>query len=888
MNLNLIKWNSLKTRITLVMLSVFVISIWSLSLYANRLLQKELKRQLGEQQFSVATLLSAEINQELDYRLKSLEKLTNKITPALLSNTEKLQTLLEDRPLLQELFNGGYYVVTPDGTATASIPLATNRRGINYMDRDSVVAALKDGKSTVGKPFVCKRLKAPVLVMGTPVRDAQGRIIGALIGVINLSKSNFMEKIFDSRYGKTGGYLLAAPQHKLIVAATDKKRNMQPMPAPGVNPLFDRYKQGFEGFDRTINALGVDVLSASKQIPIAGWFLVVSIPVAEAFTPIYATQQQIMVATIFLTLLTGCIIWWVLKIQIAPIFDTIETLSAMSASNQPAKLLPIVKQDEIGQLIGSFNSMLNTIRHREEALKFSEERFRKAIEEAPFPIMIHAEYGEVLALSRTWTELSGYSLADIPTTAIWAEKAFGLNQRAALIEMETLYDIEHRKNEGEFTVNCRDGSKKIWDFSSVPINFISDGRRTAMSMAADVTDRKRAEEEKQALEQQLHQAQKLDSLGVLAGGIAHDFNNILAVITGYCYLIKMDYETAEKSIPQIEKAAERAAGLCRQMLAYAGKAQAELNQVNMWMLVDEMVKMLESTINQNVVIKSDLSTNIPFFIGDESQLRQIVMNLIINASEAIGEAQGEIRVSLRQKDVRSGEVYKDHLGKAIKPGNYACLEVSDSGCGMDDETKQRIFEPFFTTKFAGRGLGMSAVLGILSAHKGALQLTSQPEQGTIFKVYLPIEDSNTAEDETLNPAPSAPWQGGGTILLVEDEKHVILIAKTMLRTLGFKIIEAANGKEALEFYQNNAAEITLVVTDIGMPVMDGYELFRELKKLNYELPIIISSGFGKADITSRIPLKEIAGLISKPYNFDQLRDVLKVVVDNKPIIHQAI
>jgi CheY-like chemotaxis protein len=350
----------------------------------------------------------------------------------------------------------------------------------------------------------------------------------------------------------------------------------------------------------------------------------------------------------------------------------------------------------------------------------------------------------------------------------------------------------------------------------------------------------------------------------------------------------MDYETAEKSIPHIEKAAERAAGLCRQMLAYAGKAQSELTQINMWLLVDEMVRMLESTINQNVVIKSDLSTNIPFFIGDESQLRQIVMNLIINASEAIGEAQGVIRVALIQKDVKAEQVCKDHLGKAIKPGNYACLEVSDSGCGMDVETKQRIFEPFFTTKFAGRGLGMSAVLGILSAHKGALQLTSQPGQGTSFKVYLPIEDINTAEEAPLNPAPSIPWQGNGTILLVEDEKHVMLIAKTMLRTLGFTIIEAANGKEALEFYQNNAAEITLVVTDIGMPAMDGYELFRELKKLNRELPIIICSGFGKADITSRIPLDEIAGLINKPYNFDQLREALKEVVDNKPIIHQEI
>jgi len=219
----------------------------------------------------------------------------------------------------------------------------------------------------------------------------------------------------------------------------------------------------------------------------------------------------------------------------------------------------------------------------------------------------------------------------------------------------------------------------------------------------------------------------------------------------------------------------------------------------------------------------------------------------------------------------------DHLGKTITPGRYVSLEVSDTGCGMNSETRQRIFEPFYTTKFTGRGLGTSAVLGIITAHKGALQLTSQPGKGTTFTIYLPIATGEPIGDESSEQVASTPWQGSGTILLVEDEVQVRLVAKAMLEALGFNVIEASNGREALNLYQNKAADITLVLTDIGMPVMDGYALFRELKLLKRDLQIIISSGFGDTVVTTRIPGEEIAGLVSKPYRFDQLRDVLKSV-----------
>ncbi|MEI6206331.1 MAG: PAS domain-containing protein [Desulfuromonadales bacterium] len=454
-----------------------------------------------------------------------------------------------------------------------------------------------------------------------------------------------------------------------------------------------------------------------------------------------------------------------------------------------------------------------------------------------------------------------------PDDAARLQQAF-----SAALQNGSVYEIVHR-------IVRPDGSLR-WLHNIANPYFNQNNKLVRyVGVTLDITERKQAEEEKQALEQQLQQAQKLESLGVLAGGIAHDFNNILAIIMGYCGLTKMDYETAEKNIPEMEKAVERAAALCRQMLAYAGKAPFEITQVDMCMVVTEMSKMLQSTIAQNVVIKPELAADVPCILGDASQLRQVLMNLIINAAEAIGDAQGEVRVTLSKKVLNKYGTEKDYLGKLISHGCYVCLDVTDTGCGMSDETYNRLFEPFYTTKFHGRGLGMSAMLGIINTHHGALQLSSELGKGTTFKIYLPVQISDCAGEDSPLQVASVPWQGSGTILLVEDEVQVLQIARTMLEALGFTVIEASNGKEGLELFQKNAADINLVITDMGMPVMDGYQLFRELKTLKSDLPIIISSGFGDSVVESRIASEDIAGSISKPYSFDRLRDVLKSVTE---------
>lgn len=392
----------------------------------------------------------------------------------------------------------------------------------------------------------------------------------------------------------------------------------------------------------------------------------------------------------------------------------------------------------------------------------------------------------------------------------------------------------------------------------------------------DISDRKRAEEDRQLLEQQFYQAQKLESLGVLAGGIAHDFNNILTVILGQCYMAGEDLipeHEFKATFKQIEAAGKRAADLCRQMLTYAGKSPLVQTQVNLWPLVDEVVKMLQAAIGKNVTIELDLKRVVPEIIGDTAQIQQIVMNLIINAAEAIGEANGTIRVALTRELVAGDRKETDLFGSVIEEGGYICLEVTDSGSGMDEETQKRIFEPFFTTKFTGRGLGMSAIHGIISAHGAFLQMTSRLNVGTTFRIFFPVPSARDVLETSPTPAATST-KASGTVLLVDDEQVLRDMGTALLEAMGFNAVTAENGHRAIEIYRQHGKKIGAVLLDLTMPEMGGIETYRELRKLSTIIPVIICSGFTLESVEDVIADDPHACFVQKPYNPVELRSAL--------------
>jgi signal transduction histidine kinase/CheY-like chemotaxis protein/PAS domain-containing protein len=361
--------HSLKIRITLSVLAIFVVGMWTMSFYAARVLRADIYDLLSEQQTTAVTLVAQELNRELDDRLQVLNKVAGVISPEVLSNTGALQQLLEERLILQGTFNGGVFVTRENGIAVADIPLSAGRIGINYMERDSMVRALKEGKSTIGQPGIGKKLPIPVFVMTVPIRDAIGNVNGALVGVIYLSKSNFLDNIIENRYGKTGGFLLVTPQNRQIVTATDKTRIMEVLPAAGINSLIDRRNDGYERTEVFVNPLGVEVMSTAKAIPVAGWYLAAVLPTDEAFAPIRAMQRSMLLTAIVLSLFTGVVMWLILRRQLAPMLDTVQTLAKLSKSSQPPQPLPITSQDEIGDLIGGFNQLMASIKARDDSLR---------------------------------------------------------------------------------------------------------------------------------------------------------------------------------------------------------------------------------------------------------------------------------------------------------------------------------------------------------------------------------------------------------------------------------------------------------------------------------------------------------------------------------------
>jgi len=392
--------HSLKARITLATLTIFVVSIWLLVFHAGRILHEDMQRQLGEQQFSVVSLVATEIDSELDDRIRALESAAARIPPSMLANPAALQRFLEDRTTLGGMFNAGLGIIDSSGTAIASTPVSVGRVGVNYMERDYIAAALKEGRSSVSQPTIAKLLKTPVFGIAAPIRDGQGKVIGALAGLIDLGRTNFLDKITTNGYGKTGGYLLLAPQFRLIVTGTDKSRVMTNHPAPGINELADKFIGGYEGTATGMNRVGVEVLASATRVGVAGWVLVASLPTAEAFAPIRDMQQRIALTGLALTALAGALTWWLLRRQFAPLEVATSALASRAAAGAVPQPLPLGGADEVGTLIGAFNELLEDLR-QSGALN---ETLLRTI---PFPMDIVDPHGRILYASGLLEQMVG-------------------------------------------------------------------------------------------------------------------------------------------------------------------------------------------------------------------------------------------------------------------------------------------------------------------------------------------------------------------------------------------------------------------------------------------------------------------------------------------------
>jgi PAS domain S-box len=398
----------------------------------------------------------------------------------------------------------------------------------------------------------------------------------------------------------------------------------------------------------------------------------------------------------------------------------------------------------------------------------------------------------------------------------------------------------------------------------------------------DITLNKKADEERRKLQLKMLEAQKLESLGVLAGGIAHDFNNLLTVIMGNASLARVTNGAASaEALEHIETAANRAADLCRQMLSYAGKSRFSLEKHNLNSLIEDTTHLFKTSIAKNAALEFALSSEPLFVEIDASQIRQVIMNLVINASDAIGTAPGNIRIRSATAHITAEQLRDARIGQERPPGEYITLEVEDDGCGMSAETITRIFDPFFTTKFTGRGLGLAAVLGIVRAHRGAFFaffVRSVLGKGTTFTLALPPASGPTP----ATPAPVRPVtrenKAEGTILVVDDEPQVRKIAASILEKHGYTVALAADGYEALALALAHGMSFKAVLLDLTMPGIDGPATLRELRALSKTVPVLIMSGYSETDARKQIIAAPLVGFIPKPFAHEDLINKMQALI----------
>jgi len=397
----------------------------------------------------------------------------------------------------------------------------------------------------------------------------------------------------------------------------------------------------------------------------------------------------------------------------------------------------------------------------------------------------------------------------------------------------------------------------------------------------DITFRKIAEEERKRAEIQMQQVQKLESLGVLAGGVAHDFNNLLMTIVAHAGLAakKLPLDSpGREHLLKIEQASLRGGELANQMLTYAGRGKPLIQAVHVSKLVEEMGHLLDVSISKKISLLYDLSASLPMVNVDPAQMRQVVMNLIINASEAITDQMGTITLRTGKMFVTEDYLSECHVRGEFEYHTCVFLEVADTGMGIDPDDLEKIFDPFFTTKFAGRGLGLAALLGIVRSHEGAIKVSSEIDKGTTFRIILPSAPEMEHAQQGQSDIQGKP-SFKGAILVVDDEDDVRLAAQLILEDTGYHIFSARDGKAGLELFRQYHHDLRAVLLDLTMPQMNGEELFSEIQRIRTDIPVILSSGYSEEEALKHFAKNPFHAFIQKPYQIEGLIEKITQVLE---------
>jgi len=520
----------------------------------------------------------------------------------------------------------------------------------------------------------------------------------------------------------------------------------------------------------------------------------------------------------------------------------------------------------------------------EEALRNSERQFRSVWDNSLDAMRLTNGEGRIVQVNPAYCRIAGVTADEVigkPFTHIHEP-----SRQAALLERHKR-EFQQRSfaTHREAEITLKDGRKLVLDASYSLVEF-EHQEPLMLAILRDITERRSHEAEQRRLERKLLEAQRLDSLGVMAGGIAHDFNNLLTAILGNTGLARVLLPPDSPILPNlanIDSASLRAADLCRQMLAYAGRGKLTIQQVQLGAMLAEMAPLLKLSVGDRVELQIEREADSRMVAADPTQLRQVALSLAINAAEAIGDKPGLIRIRSGAVEL-GGEDFKSAVHSPDLPaGTYAFFEVADNGCGMGQEMLSRIFDPFFTTKFTGRGLGLAAVMGIVRGHQGALKVESTPGVGSKFAIFLPISSLPQPAAAAAEPPPSHPASRvGGRVLVAEDEETVLTAIVMSLRSAGFEVATASDGRAALDRLAADRDSIDAILLDLSMPVVSGDELLKGIYGIQPEARVVLMSGHDMRDLAERFRGFGLSAFLQKPFSPDEVAKVLTDALRGKP------
>ncbi|HMT79781.1 MAG TPA: ATP-binding protein [Azonexus sp.] len=901
----LINLRSLQVRITLGVLLVSLIVLWSAVLILDRTLRQDMENSILAQQFSTVSLIATEVDRSIRERQQIVEAIADDYQSALLGDPFSAQAILDQYPLPPAIFNWGVIILDQQGIAVASVPHDIQRTGVNFIDYPGIRDILAGGKSLITDPLFSEHSQQPVIALESPIRDKDQRVIGVAVGVVNLQLPNFLDQIGNSKYGTTGDFLITAPKTRSYVAASDKSRLLKPGPARGVNPIYDRYIDGYEGSGLARSSRGVLELSSSKQIPATGWLMQSVLPADEAFAAINAIERHVFMVSSALTVLLGLLCWWWLRRQLRPLAETSQLLTKISNGELPRQALPVHKNDEIGQLTSAFNQLQDFIIAQESkaAEHAANTRLRQIVSEVPgvvFEYRLHADgHGSFLFASDAIKTLFGVSPDDVADTTEPIRKMVYPPDNPAFVDSLQTSARNLTPWRHEYRICMPDGQIKWLLIRAVP-EPTEDHSITFCGFVADITEIKAMEAElRNALAEHARKDAEIeryrDHLEQLVGERTADLEQARAEAMHLAmakseFLAKMSHEIrtplhgvlgmthiglrasedgskAHDAFVKIQHSGKLLLGIINDILDFskmeAGMLKIDCLPVDLGTVLDETMELLqERATSKGLALHLVRAANFPSHCrSDALRLRQILLNLLSNAVKFTSTGTVSLEAELD--------------GDALK------FMVRDTGIGISADQLSNIFNPFeqgdnsTTRRFGGSGLGLAITDHLVQLMEGRIEVDSTRDVGSCFTVHLPykpLERRKSPRQETIIAIPpDSNVLAGMRILVVEDIDINRHIMGELLGEVGADVTFAEDGQQAVNTVREQGWQaFDAVLMDVQMPVMNGIDATLEIHRFAPDLPIIGQTAHALVEERTACFVAGMVDHISKPIDPDTL------------------